>query len=161
MTDAWPGLTSSQRGKIAESFVATALMLGSGGRLSPFVPVSDDHGIDLIARDKETGRCLAIQVKSWFGTASGTAQFDVRKATYQPLGEAAVIAIVLDPIALAMTTAWLIPMSEVPSVATEGAEKYALTPSISSRSSDRYRRYRKTDIASLAASVSKALAPPD
>lgn len=61
------GLTSSQKGTISEYFVATALMTASDGRLSPFVPLSDDHGIDLIVLDKETGRSVSVQVKSWIG----------------------------------------------------------------------------------------------
>lgn len=56
------GLTSSQRGKIAELHVATALMSQSGGRLSPFEPLSDDHGVDLMVVDKVSGNALPIQV---------------------------------------------------------------------------------------------------
>ena len=35
-------LSTGQSGKIAEYFLACALMSASGGRLSPFPPASDD-----------------------------------------------------------------------------------------------------------------------
>lgn len=78
-------LSSTQRGKIAELHVATALMSQSGGRLSPLEPISEDHGIDLVVLDKVTGRALPIQVKSWLLSPDRpvkTVQFDVRKATF-------------------------------------------------------------------------------
>ena len=57
-------LTSTQKGTVTEHMVASLLMLASGGRLSPFMPMSDDHGIDLIVLDKITNISLAIQIKS-------------------------------------------------------------------------------------------------
>ena len=50
------GLTSTQKGTVNEYLVAALIVLASSGRLSPFVPLSDDHGIDLIALDKATQR---------------------------------------------------------------------------------------------------------
>lgn len=139
-------LSSSQKGKIAEYFVATALIAASSGRLSPFVPVSDDHGVDLIVRDKATGRCVAIQVKSWLAQAQserrGTVQFDVRKATYQGADDLILLALVLDVQTMAMEVSWVIPMSRLPDVAVQRADKYALVPSRSLTSRDRYSGYR-------------------
>lgn len=59
-----PQPTSTQIGSIAENLVANALMVASHGRLSPFWPVADDDGIDLLIYDKESGRALPAQVKS-------------------------------------------------------------------------------------------------
>lgn len=145
-------LSSSQRGTIAEYFVATALMAASGGRLSPFVPLVDDHGVDLVVLDKETGRSVAVQVKSWLGgqTDRATVQFDVRKSTYREADGGALVALVLDPEGMAMEAAWLIPMADVPSVAVERQDKYAMAPSRSPGSRDRYARYRHGDAGSLA-----------
>ena len=50
--------------------VASALLIASNGRLSPFAPLADDHGIDLIVLDKVTRRTLAIQVKSAIASPS-------------------------------------------------------------------------------------------
>lgn len=58
-------LTSTQRGKIAELHVATALMAQSNGRLSPFEPLSDDHGIDLVVLDKVTSASIFLIVSQF------------------------------------------------------------------------------------------------
>lgn len=154
------GLTSSQRGTISEYFVATALMSASDGRLSPFVPLSDDYGIDLVVLDKETGRTLAVQVKSWIGGAGSarrTVQFDVRKATYRSDGGVVLLALVLRSAPISMEASWLIPMPDVPGLATDYPEKYALSPSRSPESGDRYSPYRHPDVPSLVAGVARAL----
>ncbi len=88
-------------------------MAQSGGRLSPFEPLSDDHGIDLVVIDKATGRAMPIQVKSWLLSPDRpvkTVQFDVRKATFSDMKTGVIIAVVMDPDTLAMTVAWLIPL---------------------------------------------------
>lgn len=36
-------LTSTQKGKVTEQLVASALLIASNGRLAPFVPLADDH----------------------------------------------------------------------------------------------------------------------
>ena len=53
-------LTSTQIGALAENVVANELMIESGGRLSPFQPIADDDGIDLLVYDKVTGNALPI-----------------------------------------------------------------------------------------------------
>lgn len=112
-------LTSTQRGKIAELHVATALMSQSGGRLSPFEPLSDDHGIDLVVLDKLTGHALPIQVKSWLldpEKPTKTVQFDVQKTTFGEGKSGALICVVMDMATLAINVSWMIPMTEVPLV---------------------------------------------
>lgn len=139
-------MSSSQKGKIAEYFVATALIAASSGRLSPFVPICDDHGVDLIVRDKESGRCISVQVKSWlaYGPIEGrnTVQFDVRKATYSADPNSILLALVLDAHRMAIEVSWLIPMPALPELAMERAGKYALVPSRSPHSRDRYSGFR-------------------
>ena len=77
------GLTSTQKGKVNEYLVAASILLASSGRLSPFVPISDDHGIDLIALDKASQRSVCLQVKSAVANPKRkTVQFDVQKSTY-------------------------------------------------------------------------------
>ena len=149
-------LSSTQRGKIAERHVATALMTQSGGRLSPFEPLSDDHGIDLVIVDKVTGRALPIQVKSWLLSPDRpvkTVQFDVRKATFSEVSGGVVIAVVMDPATLTMMMAWLIPLKDLPSLATEQPQKFVMSPSRLESSADRYVGHRHTSIASLTRAV--------
>ena len=57
-------LSSTQKGKVTEQLVASALLIASNGRLALFVPLADDHGLDLIVLDKVTRRTIAIQVQS-------------------------------------------------------------------------------------------------
>lgn len=150
------GLTSSQRGTIAELYVAATLMAASGGRLSPFAPVSDDHGVDLMVLDKQTGRSAPVQVKAWLSAATEgrrTVQFDVRKATFRADGNAMLLALVLDAVTMSMEAAWLIPMAEVPGVAVERDTKYALAPSRDPSSRDRYSGFRHEDARSLAGAL--------
>ena len=149
-------LTTTQRGKIAELHVATALMGQSSGRLSPFEPISDDHGIDLVVLDKVTGRALPIQVKAWFlmpDKKGNTVQFDVRKATHSSDQMGAVICVVLDPETLEIKVSWVIPIKDISTVGTERPGKFALAPSIQENSNDKYTRYRHHSLAGLEAAV--------
>jgi len=136
-------LTSSQKGKIVEYYVASTLMAASDGRLSPFVPISDDHGVDLIIMDKESGKSASVQVKSWSAKSTrNTVQFDIRKATYSDDDRSLLLAVVLDPLTLTMETSWLLQMSKIPSLAIDKKEKYALSPNRRKSSEDKYSQYR-------------------
>lgn len=79
-------LSTVQKGKVTEALVASTLTLASGGRLSPFAPLSDDCGIDLMVLDKKTHRTLALQIKSRIANpARPTVQFNIRKASFGDL----------------------------------------------------------------------------
>ncbi len=151
-------LTSTQKGKVTEQLVASALLIASNGRLAPFVPLADDHGLDLIVLDKRTRRTIAIQVKSAIANASrGTVQFDVRKQTYSEAKGEYLMLVVFEPERIALAASWLIPMDKVPDVSTEQQEKFALVPSLKSASQDRCRRYRHDDIRSLVGAILQEL----
>lgn len=151
-------LSTTQKGKVTEYLVASALTLASGGRISPFVPLSDDDGIDLIVMDKASQRLLPLQVKSAVASQTRrTIQFDIRKATYSEAANRHLVAIHFDPEKGALAGAWFIPMARVPQVSVEQAGKYALTPSTSPTSRDRYRDFYCADAKDLAAAVLKAI----
>jgi hypothetical protein len=57
-------LSSTQIGVLAENLVANELMIESEGRLSPFQPIADDDGIDVLIYDKITGNALPVQIKA-------------------------------------------------------------------------------------------------
>jgi len=137
------GLTSTQKGTVNEYLVAASIMLASAGRLSPFVPLSDDHGIDLIALDKLSQRSVCLQVKSAIAsTKRKTVQFDVQKSTFRPVPNLLLLAVLFEPTTVSVGTSWLIPMADVPSVSVDQADKYALSPSPQATSRDRYQAYR-------------------
>lgn len=151
-------LTSTQKGKVTEQLVASALLIASNGRLAPFVPLADDHGLDLIVLDKATRRSIAIQVKSAIANASrDTVQFDVRKQTYSKVAGEYLLMVVFEPARMALSASWLIPMAIVPDVSTEQPEKYALVPSLKVTAKDRCRPYRHDDALALVAAIQKEL----
>jgi hypothetical protein len=99
------GLTSTQKGKVNEYLVAASIMLASSGRLSPFVPISDDHGIDLIALDKASQRSVCLQVKSAVANPKRkTVQFDVQKSTYRPAPDHLLLAVLFEPTTVSVGT---------------------------------------------------------
>jgi hypothetical protein len=153
------GLTSTQKGSITEYAVATALMLGSDGRLSAFAPLADDHGVDLIVFDKRTGAMLPVQVKSWTREPgpNGTVQFDVQKTTFDGNGASVLIAVLFDAADAAIRMSWLVPMGDVPANSVSQRGKYALSPSTRPETSDRYRAFRHDDLQSLVAATVAAV----
>lgn len=56
-------LSSTQIGAIGENLLANAVMKASDDRLSPFQPLADDDGLDVLFFDKLTGNSVAIQLK--------------------------------------------------------------------------------------------------
>lgn len=150
-------MTQTQIGAIGEVTVAAQLMLGSNGRFSPFLPFADDDGIDLIVYDKETGLSVPVQVKARTSAKLGksdTILFDVRRKTFSEHESAFLLAILLDMTGGSIQRAWLIPMWELADVARVTPEKLSITPSAKDSSSDRYTRFRCTDMAAVARRIS-------
>jgi hypothetical protein len=138
-------LTSTQIGKVGETIVAAQLMLTTKGRLSPFLPIADDGGIDLLVYDKVTRRSLPVQVKGRVNQGeigSRTVQFDVRRATFSEGLDSFLLAVLLDFGRGEVQRAWLIPMSELAKVSQSDATTFSITPSPSDTSKDRYAPYR-------------------
>lgn len=147
-------LSSVQKGKVTEALVASTLILASDGRLSPFAPISDDCGIDLIILDKKTHRTLPLQIKSRIANpARATIQFNVRKASFDDLGNRHLLGVLFDPVNISLTASWLIPMAQVPSLSVDRPELYALKPSTDLESRDRYQEFRLNNASDLAAAV--------
>ena len=97
-------LTTTQIGAVAENIVANEVMTRSRGRLSPFVPVADDGGIDLLVYDKKTGLALPLQIKARTVTLKkrtsagrgNLCHFSVRRATLRADKHAWLFGILLD-----------------------------------------------------------------
>ncbi|MBL7197650.1 MAG: winged helix-turn-helix domain-containing protein [Candidatus Omnitrophica bacterium] len=70
------GLSSRQKGDIAEARVAELIVLYGDKALSCYKPISDDEGIDLIVKEKGSLKTLYLQTKSRFElTPKGSKQF--------------------------------------------------------------------------------------
>lgn len=145
-----PQPTSTQVGAIAENLVANALMLESGGRLSPFAPQADDDGIDLLIYDKVSGRALPAQVKSRTVALRRPGQeargnvihFEIRSATYRVDRFAIAILVLTGGNGYTVDCAWVIPMRDLPAIARITPTKYVIRASKSHLSKDKFSTYR-------------------
>lgn len=63
-------ISSKQKGDIAESRIAELLVLYGSESLSCYKPISDDDGIDIIAKKKKSIDSIYLQVKSRYGENS-------------------------------------------------------------------------------------------
>ena len=146
-------LTSTQAGAVGEAVAATGLMLASQGRLSPYRPVADDDGVDLLLVDKATRSIVQLQVKARMkvDTRAETVQFDVQLGTFAEGARGYVLGILLDGPAL--RRAWLIPLTELRSVARSASTKLVIVASAKEQSSDRFRRFRHDSFESVARTI--------
>jgi hypothetical protein len=149
-------ISPTQIGRIGERLVAAHLLMGSDGRLSPFEPVADNNGIDLLIVDKLTRRSLSLQVKSRAGIdAGGTVQFDVRRETFIPAPNAFLLAVLLDLTAVVVACSWLVAMTELERIAQPGSLTIVPRPKETSR--DRYTPYRCHSMAEVCHRLTSAL----
>lgn len=151
-TSATLALSSTQKGVIGENLLVNAVMKASNGRLSPFKPVADDDGIDVLFFDKDTGKSVAMQLKCRASTDSGgnTAQFDVRKATIKEARSAYLVAALLNDNMTAFVCTWFMSMTELKTVGNEKPDKYVITPSKAKDSQDKYKDFRYANVDGLA-----------
>jgi hypothetical protein len=146
-------VSETQLGAIGENLVANHLVMASAGRLSPFRPVADDGGIDVLIYDKVTGQALPLQVKCRTRTLARhpkIVHFQVRKATFVEHHHGHVLCVYFNRATLAISRAWLIPMRTFLSVAFEQTDDYRVRPSIDMSSADRYTPFRCTDLGEVA-----------
>lgn len=144
-------LTSTQRGVIGESVAATGLMLASGGQLSPFRPIADDDGVDLLLMDKRSHSIVQLQVKCRTkvdDAKAETVQFDVQLNTFAQDARGYILGILLDGAAL--RKAWLIPLSELRSVARPSSGKLVIVASAKEHSKDHLSKFRQDNFESVA-----------
>ncbi|MHC4574073.1 MAG: DUF4365 domain-containing protein [Planctomycetota bacterium] len=153
-------LTSTQIGSIGENVAATGLMIATEGRLSPFYPVADDQGIDLLMYDKKTGKALPIQVKSRTTTIkkrggrgkSNIVHFEIRTVAVKGKKLALFLAILLDRHLKIIERAWLIPMKDIPRVLTKRSKysKYVMRANRSLSAKDKFTPYRCDNVGEVA-----------
>lgn len=157
-------LTSTQKGSIGEAMAGVQLMLASGGRLTPFRPVADDDGTDLLVLDKVTGRVSKVQVKARFAarcSPPATVQFDVRLSTFAAQIDNWLLAILVDPLEGTIWSSWMIPSETLRDIAMPRGDKLVITPSPTATSRDRYATWRQQGMAGAALSLMNRLAPAE
>lgn len=152
------GPSTVQIGAIAENLVANALIVGSSGRLSPFRPVADDGGIDVLVYDKDTGRALPVQVKARTvtlikrggGRRGDLTHFEIRKKAVPPGPHAYLVAVLLDPSASRIEHAWVINIRHLIEHARTGPEKLVMRASRSATSKDKWTDFRCDSVGGIA-----------
>jgi hypothetical protein len=145
--------------------VANALMIESRGRFSPFLPVADDDGIDLLIYDKVTGKALPAQVKSRTvalkkrGSESrgDLVHFELRRARFNAERYAAAILVLTSNNGYGIECAWVIPMAELPSISRQATTKFVVRPSKNPNSKDRCTRYRCNTMSTLSDRIASLL----
>src|SRR5665213_4165095 len=139
-----PKLSSTQIGIIGENLLVNAVMKASNGRLSPFKPIADDDGLDVLFYDKETGTSVAIQLKCRTNTDSRgkTAQFYVRGATFKEERHAFLVAALLNTGMDGFDCTWFMPMKDVTTVGNKKSGKYVITPSNAEGTKDKYKDFQ-------------------
>lgn len=157
------GLNSTQKGKASEFLLASALILASNGRLSPYLPMCDDCGVDQLVFDKETHRALAIQIKSRIEKLpGGKRKFAVKKTAFRNHADRYLIAVFLDPNTMALAASWLIPMARLPELAGENQPKeFAVWLGAKKGSRDRFQDFRHDGAKELAAAILRTLNETD
>jgi len=144
-------LSTTQIGALGEAIISVGLMHASQGRLSPFKPLADDHGTDLLLFDKDTQRAFPLQIKCRTGfddQAAQTVQFDVRLKMYVEEGDGFILAALLDQ--TQVHTAWLFSAREWKSLARLTPDKGVIVPSAKPTARDKFQPYRHTDLATVA-----------
>jgi hypothetical protein len=143
-------LTSTQIGALAENLIANELMIESEGRLSPFQPIADDDGIDVLIHDKVTGKSAPLQIKARTNTLNkpGThvrgnlVHFEIRKSTFRAERFSHLLGVLLDENLRKTIRAWLIPLVELEKIARNGKDKYVIRANLRTTSKDKYEKYR-------------------
>ncbi|MCP5411443.1 MAG: hypothetical protein H6924_04820 [Alphaproteobacteria bacterium] len=145
------GPTSTQIGAIAECLVTAGILEASGGRLSPFKPIADDDGLDLLLFDKLTRRPIPLQIKcrrNFDDPKAQTVQFDVRLKTFAAHEDGYILCIKLDGTAIGAL--WLVPAKDLRSIAKATPTHLVVTPSAKPTSQDRLSPYRLATFAEVA-----------
>jgi len=138
-------LTTTQKGAVAESIVASRIISVSAGRLCPFLPVADDGGVDLLLFDKKTRNAVPVQVKSRTATLRrfpNRVYFEIRKKTFSQTPGTVVIAMLFDWDKQEPRCMWLLPGGVISQGAQGRGYRYVLQPSIAPDSKDKWRRFR-------------------
>jgi len=150
-------LSSTQIGAIAENLVANELMIESKGRLSPFQPIADDDGLDVLIYDKVTGKAVPIQIKARTNTLKkrGTdargniAHFEVKKSSHRDDRHALLLCVLLSPDLRSTERAWLLPLHELHKLTSVKESKYFIRANKLLSSNDKYTSFRCENIAEI------------
>ena len=151
-------LTSTQIGALAENLVANELIIELDGRLSPFQPIADDDGIDVLFYDKVSGKAIPIQIKARTTTINkpgrqergNTVHFEVRKATLKDDRNALLLCVLLNESLRFTERAWLMSLSELQELSSDRETKFVIRANKDLATKDKYKPYQCADMHEVA-----------
>lgn len=146
-----PTHTSTQVGAIGELVVSAGILEASGGQLSPFKPLADDDGLDLLLLDKRTRKIIPLQIKCRRGfddEDAQTVEFNVRLKTFVAADNGYVLCVRMEGIE--PKSFWLIPASKIKSEARPKNGQLVVVASAKAASKDRFSHYRLSSFTEVA-----------
>ena len=141
-------LSSQQKGNIVESQIANMLMLASNGELSPFLPIVDDAGVDLIVTAKGVYDSIFLQIKSRFTTTQRTKNrldFTIKKSSLSKSPNLQVLCVYFNQKSNEIDTMWFIPSQDIIENAIKLESSFRIVASRSSMSSDKWSKFKITE----------------
>jgi hypothetical protein len=132
--------------------------LAENPQLDLFRPFPDLEIVEVLARDRETGRFVGLQVKTAIPARYDEAQFRVRKATFLPSPTTWIVALSwIEGESHFGEECLLVPSRDLPRVAVEGGDRWVLDFNPSHPEHTRFDPYRH-ELASLQALVAQIAA---
>jgi hypothetical protein len=124
--------------------------------LDLFRPYPDLEMVEVLARDRDAGRFLGLQVKTAIPARYGEAQFRVRKATFVPSPTTWVVALAwIEEEGHFGSECLLVPSQDLPAIAVEGDDRWVLDFNPAHPDPTRFDAYRRNlaDLARLVAQI--------
>ncbi|TMD83924.1 MAG: hypothetical protein E6I78_11535 [Chloroflexi bacterium] len=91
-------LQRAEIGWLGELAMDQAVVTGSGGRLIPWIPMVDAHGVDRAYSWDGVGAPAFAQVKtSGFADAEGRHRWELRVGSFAPYAEFSIVLALIDP----------------------------------------------------------------
>ena len=130
--------------------------LAENPQLDLFRPFPDLEMVEVLARDRETGGFVGLQVKTAIPARYGEAQFRVRKATFVPSPTTWIVALAwIKDEGLFGSDCLLVPSQDIPAIAVEGDDRWVLDFNPAHPDPTRFDAYRRnlTDLGRLVAQI--------
>ena len=157
-------LSSKQKGNILEFRLIELIYLGASGRLSCFIPDSDDDGIDAIVNLKGSFTPIFLQVKSRYNLNNGQFLQDIGTNTFRVDKRFYIVFFYYNIQKYEIENIWLIPSKDFKEKSVEinpkdYKQKLRFTASPKEGSNDKWSEYKvkKSELAKRIESLIKDL----
>jgi|SRR5882672_1105711 len=138
--------------------------LAENPQLDLFRPFPDLEMVEVLARDRNAGRFVGLQVKTAIPARYGEAQFRVRKATFVPSPSTWIVALAwIQEERLFGSDCLLVPSQDLPAIAVEGDDRWVLDFNPAHPNPTRFDAYRRNlaDLGRLVAQIASGGHTPE